>query len=233
MFLRNLWGQRQNTNALASTQETGLTDPRHDTLRATGSTALHDVREGLAPQSDQPDGLRTKAEALALLATVQSQPSSELTTVYRKYAEGRVREYGEITKAMRTEIDLPDGRQVAVHQNVEGVGGLSAPRLNAVVVSKDGEAIGTIRFEVNPNSSPYNPYYNGWLGDRQLSRGMRGSQLGLDFADALLDGAISKNDPHYYPDEGYSAARWIAQNVVEPMVPQYTQEAFGPDTFAQ
>ena len=180
--------------------------------------------------------LRERAELDAAASIILSPRSHEVNRLIDSYIDGSVRLFGDEQSrtgrsgAMRTEIDLPDGRMAVVHKNVMPVIGLAAPRFDFIAVSTGDGLIGRIDLGVNPDSSPYNPSYIATINGRKLYDEANGSELDLALADDLLDFAVSmeKRMRSGYSIEGYAAS--LGELVTE-MRPGFSVDALSPTLF--
>jgi len=165
-------------------------------------------------------------------ADAKKVKSPELESVNETFAGGRVRVFGDYSYylARRTEIDLPDGRLVTVHKNPEitemdGEQYFGQSRYDSIVVSKDGDSIGTIGLgRVNRPGFSDHHYYLASLNGRKLnmvSGSDRTSRPDLALADHLLDWAISLEGNNLYFGRG--SMRQLAAVVWE-MVPGYSEQ---------
>ena len=142
-------------------------------------------------------------------------------------AGDRVRRYGRsaITPGL-TEIDLEDGRQVIVRQEM----GIGVPLYTSIEVKSGDETIGIVSLTPDKNTSPTDPAYKATLDGKEIIMGACGQNLDLALADGLLGGAVSSevySALGYAPQRIYHDAGFIT-NVVQAMKPGYSEASFEP-----
>lgn len=119
----------------------------------------------------------------------------EVSELVQELADGRVRVFGDrSSRATRTEINLGRKCRVVVHKNTLQAEGIfaAAARFSEVGVVK-GRRTFTLRIEVDPTTSQFNPIYLFLDGRQKVGEGY-GQGMDLRVATDLLGFYIGGSD---------------------------------------